>query len=73
MERKQISGAAYTSESYKKPAERHRRSNSEMEKIWPSSHLSLAGSGTNKQPVLEQKEFTAEEQAAMVQKAQRCD
>ncbi len=65
---KQISGAAYTSESYKNLQNAIGEVTAEMEKIWPSSHLSLAGSGTNKQPVLEQKEFTAEEQAAMVQK-----
>ena len=39
-----------------------------MEKIWPSSQISMSGSGSSKQPILEQKEFTAEEQAAMVQK-----
>ena len=39
-----------------------------MEKIWPSSQISISGSGSSKQPILEQKEFTAEEQAAMVQK-----
>lgn len=61
-------GAAYTGESYKNLQNAIGEVTAEMEKIWPSSHLSLSGSGTNKQPVLEQKEFTAEEQAAMVQK-----
>ena len=39
----------------------------EMEEIWPSSQISMTGTDSSKQPILEQKEFTAEEQAAMVQ------
>ena len=39
-----------------------------MERVWPSADISMSGSGSTAQPILEQKEFTAEEQAAMVQK-----
>ena len=65
---KQISGAAYTGESYETLQNAISEVTAEMEKIWPSSQISLSGTGTSKQPILEQKEFTAEEQAAMVQK-----
>lgn len=62
---KQISGTAYTGESYETLQNAISEVTAEMEKIWPSSQISMSGS---KQPILEQKEFTAEEQAAMVQK-----
>lgn len=65
---KQISGTAYSGESYEKLQNAIGEVTAEMEKIWPSEHISMSGTGTGKQPVLEQKEFTAEEQAAMVQK-----
>ena len=63
---KQISGTAYTGESYETLQNAISEVTAEMEKIWPSSQISVSGS--SKQPILEQKEFTAEEQAAMVQK-----
>ena len=59
---KQISGAAYTGESYETLQNAISEVTAEMEKIC------MSGTGTSKQPILEQKEFTAEEQAAMVQK-----
>ena len=65
---KQISGTAYTGESYETLQNAISEVTAEMEKIWPSSQISMSGSGSSKQPILEQKEFTAEEQAAMVQK-----
>ncbi|HJD23271.1 MAG TPA: NEAT domain-containing protein [Firmicutes bacterium] len=65
---KQISGAAYTGESYEALQDAIREVTEEMEKIWPSSQIAMSGTGTSKQPILEQKEFTAEEQAAMVKK-----
>ena len=65
---KQISGTAYTGESYETLQNAISEVTAEMEKIWPSSQISISGSGSSKQPILEQKEFTAEEQAAMVQK-----
>lgn len=65
---KQISGTAYTGESYETLQNAISEVTAEMEKIWPSSQISMSGSGISKQPILEQKEFTAEEQAAMVQK-----
>ena len=65
---KQISGTAYTGESYETLQNAISEVTAEMEKIWPSSQISMSGSGSSKQPILEQKEFTAEEQVAMVQK-----
>lgn len=65
---KQISGTAYTGESYETLQNAISEVTAEMEMIWPSSQISMSGTGTSKQPILEQKEFTAEEQAAMVQK-----
>ena len=65
---KQISSTAYTGESYETLQNAISEVTAEMEKIWPSSQISMSGSGSSKQPILAQKEFTAEEQAAMVQK-----
>ena len=65
---KQISGTAYTGESYETLQNAIDEVTTEMEKIWPSSQISMTGTGSSKQPILEQKEFTAEEQAAMVKK-----
>lgn len=65
---KQISGTAYTGESYENLQNAINEVTTEMEEIWPSSQISMTGTGSSKQPILEQKEFTAEEQAAMVQK-----
>ena len=64
----QISGTAYTGASYENLQNAIREVTAELEKIWPSKQISMSGTGSSKQPVLEQKEFTAEEQAAMVQK-----
>ena len=65
---KQISGTAYTGESYENLQNAINEVTTEMDKIWPSSQISMTGTGSSKQPILEQKEFTAEEQAAMVKK-----
>lgn len=65
---KQISGTAYTGESYENLQNAISEVTAEMEKIWPSSQISMSGTGTSKQPILEQKEFTAKEQAAMLKK-----
>ena len=65
---KQISGTAYTGESYENLQNAIGEVTAEMDKIWPSSQISMTGTGSSKQPILEQKEFTAEEQAAMVKK-----
>ncbi len=64
----QISGTAYTGASYENLQNAIREVTAELEKIWPSKQISMSGTGSSKQPILEQKEFTAEEQAAMVQK-----
>src|SRR5699024_992749 len=65
---KQIPGTTYTGESYETLQNAISEVTEEMEKIWPSSQISMTGTGSSKQPILEQKEFTAEEQAAMVKK-----
>lgn len=65
---KQISGTAYTSESYENLQNAIGEVTETMERIWPTADISMSGSGSTAQPILEQKEFTAEEQAAMVQK-----
>ncbi len=65
---KQISGTAYTGASYETLQNAIGEVTAEMEKIWPSSQISMSGSGSSKQPILEQKEFTAQEQAVMVKK-----
>ena len=65
---KQISGTAYTSESYENLQNAIGEVTETMERVWPSADISMSGSGSTAQPILEQKEFTAEEQAAMVQK-----
>ena len=65
---KQIAGTAYTGESYENLQNTIGEVTAQMEKIWPSNQITMSGSGGTAQPILEQKEFTAEEQAAMVQK-----
>lgn len=65
---KQISSAAYTSDSYANLQAAIDEVTTQLENIWPYQQITMNGTGFSAQPILEQKEFTDEEQAAMVQK-----
>ena len=63
---KQISGTAYTNDSYANLQAAIDEVTTQLENIWPYQQITMNGTGFSAQPILEQKEFTAEEQAAMV-------
>ena len=65
---KQIAGTAYTGESYANLQTAIDEVTTQLENIWPHQQITMSGTGFTAQPILEQKEFTDEEQAAMVQK-----
>ena len=65
---KQIAGTAYTGESYANLQTAIDEVTTQLENIWPHQQITMSGTGFTAQPMLEQKEFTNEEQAAMVQK-----
>ena len=65
---KQISSAAYTSDSYANLQAAIDEVTKQLDNIWPYQQITMNGTGFSAQPILEQKEFTDEEQAAMVQK-----
>lgn len=65
---KQIAGTAYTGESYANLQTAIDEVTTQLENIWPHQQITMSGTGFTAQPILEQKEFTDEEQVAMVQK-----